>query len=89
MTTTDRPILPPRHGRSELADALQDARNYTLALFDCLAGAGLDDAGPGAAACHLNPPLWELGHIAWFAEWFVLREAQSSASGRGAARRRC
>ena len=26
----------------------------------------------------LNPPLWELGHIAWFAEWYILREASSS-----------
>ena len=22
----------------------------------------------------VNPPIWELGHVAWFAEWFVLRE---------------
>src|SRR5205823_13329733 len=27
----------------------------------------------------VNPPLWEFGHIAWFAEWYVLREAKSSA----------
>ncbi|MFA9218289.1 MAG: selenoneine synthase SenA, partial [Sphingomonadaceae bacterium] len=26
----------------------------------------------------VNPPLWELGHTAWFAEWFILREASSS-----------
>jgi ergothioneine biosynthesis protein EgtB len=26
----------------------------------------------------INPPSWELGHIAWFAEWFILREATSS-----------
>ena len=26
----------------------------------------------------LNPPLWQLAHIAWFAEWFILREAASS-----------
>jgi hypothetical protein len=26
----------------------------------------------------INPPLWELGHTAWFAEWFILREAASS-----------
>jgi gamma-glutamyl hercynylcysteine S-oxide synthase len=23
----------------------------------------------------INPPLWEYGHIAWFTEWWVLREA--------------
>ncbi|MFP5394220.1 MAG: acetamidase/formamidase family protein, partial [Gammaproteobacteria bacterium] len=26
----------------------------------------------------INPPLWELGHTAWFGEWFVLREAMST-----------
>ena len=26
----------------------------------------------------INPPLWELGHMAWFAEWYILREAASS-----------
>jgi iron(II)-dependent oxidoreductase len=25
--------------------------------------------------------LWELGHTAWFAEWFVLRAASSSRPG--------
>lgn len=61
----------------ELAGALQDAREYTLALFDCYAAEGADAAGR-APAPRLNPPLWELGHIAWFAEWYVLREARSS-----------
>jgi gamma-glutamyl hercynylcysteine S-oxide synthase len=23
----------------------------------------------------INPPLWEYGHVAWFTEWWVLREA--------------
>ncbi len=65
-------------GPDELADALQDARDYTLALFDCFAAAGLDAPGKVPQLAVVNPPLWELGHIAWFAEWFVLREAQSS-----------
>lgn len=63
---------------TELALALQDARDYTLALFDCFAAAGLDDSSRVPPLAILNPPLWELGHIAWFAEWFVLREASSS-----------
>lgn len=69
-----------RHAASdELADALQDARDYTLGLFDCLAASGLDDPARVPMLAIINPPLWELGHIAWFAEWYVLREAQSSA----------
>lgn len=63
---------------NEIADALQDARDYTLMLFECHAGAGLDQAGRVPMLPTLNPPLWELGHIAWFAEWYVLREAKAS-----------
>jgi iron(II)-dependent oxidoreductase len=63
----------------ELARALQDARDYTLALFECFLSAGLDVPGKVPILAILNPPLWELGHIAWFAEWYILREAASSA----------
>ena len=62
----------------QLAGAMQDARNYTLALFDCFASAGLDVPDHVPMLPIVNPPLWELAHIAWFAEWFVLREAQAS-----------
>lgn len=63
----------------ELAQALQSARDYTLALFSRFEEAGLDD--PLRVPCleTVNPPLWELGHVAWFAEWYLLRGAQSSA----------
>ena len=68
-----------RHARpQQLATALQDARNYTLSLFDCLASAGYDQLARVPRIATINPPLWELGHTAWFAEWFVLREALSS-----------
>lgn len=69
--------LDPR----ELDAALQDARQHTLALFDALAAAGHGQAAQVPRLPILNPPLWELGHMAWFAEWFVLREARSSAPG--------
>lgn len=64
---------------SELAAALLDARNYTLALFDCFASEGFDMPHNVPVMATLNPPLWELGHLAWFAEWYVLREANSSS----------
>jgi gamma-glutamyl hercynylcysteine S-oxide synthase len=63
---------------NELAGALQDARDYTLDLFECYAADGMDVAGRVPVTAHINPPLWELGHIAWFAEWYILRDAQSS-----------
>ncbi|SFV14070.1 selenoneine synthase SenA [Pseudoduganella namucuonensis] len=62
----------------QLADGLRHARDYTLALFDRYAAEGLDAAQRVPQLRTLNPPLWELGRIAWFAEWFVLREAESS-----------
>jgi len=62
----------------QLADALRAARNYTLALFDCFAAEGLDVAARVPQLPTINPPLWELGHTAWFAEWFILRAALST-----------
>lgn len=62
----------------ELATALQDARHYTLLLFDRFSTASLDVSEHVPFFPIINPPLWELGHVAWFAEWFVLREAESS-----------
>lgn len=61
--------------------ALQDARRHTLALFDALAASGYDQATRVPRLAILNPPLWELGHVAWFAEWFVLRAARGSQPG--------
>lgn len=62
----------------QLADALQAARNHTLVLFDAYAAEGLDVLSRVPRLPIINPPLWELGHIAWFAEWFILREAMST-----------
>lgn len=62
----------------ELVQALSDARDYTLTLFESLAAAGFDKAYKVPRLVTINPPLWELAHIAWFAEWFILREATSS-----------
>ncbi|RJG16334.1 selenoneine synthase SenA [Massilia cavernae] len=62
----------------QLAEALQSARNYTLRLFDYLAADGFDRLANVPHIATINPPLWELGHIAWFAEWYILREARSS-----------
>jgi len=63
---------------AQLAAMLQDARDYTLALFERFQAAGLDDPARLPYLAIVNPPLWELGHIAWFAEWFVLRGAATS-----------
>jgi len=76
MTSINAPF---RHARAQpLAESLQAARTHTLALFDCFAVHGLDVPARVPHLATINPPLWELGHIAWFAEWFILREAMSS-----------
>ncbi|MGE5651038.1 MAG: selenoneine synthase SenA [Bacillota bacterium] len=62
-----------------LAAGMLDARARTLAFFDCLAACGMDDPARMPMLPIVNPPRWELGHIAWFAEWYILREASSSA----------
>lgn len=62
----------------QLSEALKSARNYTLRLFDCLAQAGYDLPARVPYIATINPPLWELGHTAWFAEWYILRQAASS-----------
>jgi gamma-glutamyl hercynylcysteine S-oxide synthase len=64
---------------AQLSAALQDARNYTLAMVNAFAAAGYDNIANVPRLQIINPPLWELGHLSWFAEWYVLREAASSA----------
>jgi hypothetical protein len=68
-----------RHaGAQQLAQSLVAARQATLSLFDCYVSAGLDVVERMPRHAQLNPPLWQLAHIAWFAEWYILREAPSS-----------
>ena len=35
----------------------------------------------------INPPLWEAAHIAWFAEWWCVRDAYNTADGKTRANR--
>ncbi len=72
-----------------LAAALQDARDYTIRLLDEWASW----PGPVGAACEaaphplqvpfletINPPLWELGHVAWFTEYWCQRYRGESST---------
>jgi gamma-glutamyl hercynylcysteine S-oxide synthase len=57
-----------------LAAALRHSRQRTLALADAWG-----QALPGLQVPYtpeLNPPLWELGHVGWFQEWWVGRNPQ-------------
>jgi ergothioneine biosynthesis protein EgtB len=62
-------------GRGFLAQALRDARARSLALLAAYEAA----LGPELRVpCtpELNPPLWELGHVGWFADWWLARNPQ-------------
>src|SRR3546814_6804654 len=52
-----------------LVRCLRDARAHTLALVEDLTDEQL--IGPRLAT--VNPLLWEIGHLAWFHESFILR----------------
>jgi iron(II)-dependent oxidoreductase len=72
MQTTDRAAQDMRglYGADALGAALADARRRTLALYAHL---DLESARFPMIAL-VNPPNWELAHIAWFQEHWCLRE---------------
>ncbi|MGE3174417.1 MAG: selenoneine synthase SenA [Planctomycetota bacterium] len=61
---------------ARLAADLTDARRRTLLLTQDLDG----DRWIGPELDEVNPPLWEIGHVAWFTERHVLRELGGRAS---------
>jgi len=73
-----------RHGDVAALDAALTAlRTHTLRLFDALRAA----LGPAMDVRYLetiNPPRWELGHVAWFEEFWIARNTERL---RGAAAR--
>src|SRR5919108_2679253 len=63
-------ITPEIGSTSEtLLDALLDARRVELSLLD-----GLTDTQMlGQRGHFLEPPIWEMGHVGWFQEYWLLR----------------
>ena len=55
---------------SEVAAWVRDARRGTLALVADLT----DEQLMGPRLPIVNPLLWEIGHLAWFQEKWVLRD---------------
>jgi ergothioneine biosynthesis protein EgtB len=60
-----------RAGPSRLAAALRAARQDTLATFEAVRRARPRLEVPFDE--RLNPPLWELGHVGWFQEYWIAR----------------
>lgn len=67
-TGLDKPI-ERLYGGDPLAPALRQARTRTLAIYSQL------DLDRLEVPCIpvVNPPLWELSHVAWFQEYWCLR----------------
>ena len=65
-------------GRDVLSLALMDARNHSLHVAGQIERTlpGLLQAKGGAAH---TPPLWLLGHIGWFGEWWIGRNTQRAS----------
>jgi iron(II)-dependent oxidoreductase len=66
------PVLMRRAGSELLSLALIDARNHTLrwlAAFEPQLGALLQSAD-------VDPPLWLVGHVGWFQEYWISRHVQ-------------
>ena len=72
-----------RTARAEvLAQALQATRARTLGLMQAWHQALPDLSVP--LWPDMNPPLWEWGHIAWFQEWWTVRNRQRHLGTRSA-----
>ena len=59
----------------QLRAALLDARKWTLAIYSHLTP--MQWQVPYLAI--VNPPLWEIGHVGWFQEYWCLRQRQDAA----------
>jgi ergothioneine biosynthesis protein EgtB len=61
---------------SALAAALCDSRDQTLATFAVYEQALRDTQLAVPYSPEVNPPLWELGHVGWFQEWWLARNSE-------------
>lgn len=65
-----------REGTSaDVRAALLAARVRTLRLADDYRAA-LGESPKLTYAQEINPPLWELGHVGWFQEWWIARNSE-------------
>jgi gamma-glutamyl hercynylcysteine S-oxide synthase len=70
-------IAARSYNRDQIARELISMRAMLREFVATLSGA---QAAPPLIAT-INPPLWEAAHVAWFAEWFCVRNAHTSADG--------
>src|SRR5262245_38581260 len=74
--TIHDPIAMRRAGRELLSLALIDARNRTLRWLSAFDGADVS-----ALSAEFDPPLWLVGHVAWFQECAIARNVRRARGG--------
>ena len=63
-------------GKAPVREALLDIRRDTLVLAGAYARALESNDMQVAYAPQFNPPLWELGHVGWFQDYWISRNRQ-------------
>ena len=76
--TIHDPFAMRRAGRELLSLALIDARNRTLRWLSAFHGANVD-----ALRNEFDPPLWLVGHVAWFQECAIARNLHRAQGAAG------
>ena len=69
-------------GKDLLSLALMDARNHTLRWISACERALKSSHMPVPQLPEINPPLWELGHLGWFQEYWIGRNVQRQRGSR-------
>src|SRR5215510_10267730 len=78
--TLHDPIAMRRAGRELLSLALIDARNRTLRWLSAFHGAHVE-----VLRGEFDPPLWLVGHVAWFQECAIARNLRRAQGEKAAA----
>jgi gamma-glutamyl hercynylcysteine S-oxide synthase len=73
LTDLNRSINWRQANAAQIADGLQVLRAKTLEVFDAYVAA---DRLTVPYTDEVNPPLWELGHIGWFQEFWIGRNQE-------------
>src|ERR671935_2953863 len=81
MPMTETRESPPDELRgpvdaTSLVNDLLDAREVELELLEGLADAQL----LGSRGHFIEPPIWEMGHVGWFQELWILRHLDGAGS---------
>ena len=76
MPIIDDPALIRCGDREQLGAALLESRANTLRTFACYERSLRATALQVPYSAEVNPPLWELGHVGWFQEYWIRRNPQ-------------